>query len=93
MAWPAMCWPTRKTVNSKERAPHQLAAAGLRPLLQGREHRGDAEHAAQEVDHRGAGAQTPGSPVMYASPAMNWTTSSSAGRFAYGPDRKPLSAR
>ena len=63
MAWPAMCWPTRNTVDFEQGAPDQLAAAGLRPLLQRREHRDDTEHAAQDVDHRSAGAQRlPGRP-------------------------------
>ena len=52
-------------------------------LAQRRHHRDRAEHAAHHVVHGRAGAQRPAAgPVMYASPLIICTTSSSAVRFS-----------
>ena len=57
MASPAMCWPTRNTVDSKSALLTSYPRHGPGPLVQGRERRDNAEHAVEDVDHRGAGAQ------------------------------------
>ena len=59
MAVMARCWPIRNTTDSNSALSTSPPLPVLLALLQ-RQHRAEgAEHAAHDVDHRGAGAQRP----------------------------------
>ena len=87
----SMCWATSSTEFSKS----ALSTRRPRPVRRRSSSAASAPIAPNippmmSLTDDPARSGRPSGPVMYASPPIIWTTSSSAVRCSYGPGRKPL---